>query len=63
MTGNAGCVGRSAVGVGGVGLAVGGTLRGVAGGVVAEGVADGEARVPSGVKARPRQGWWRVQRW
>ena len=47
--GDAGCVGRSAVGVGhleGVGLAVGGAVRGAAGGTVAEGVVEGEAWVP-----------------
>ena len=51
--GDADCVSRSVVGVGhlaGKGLAVGGTLRGAAGGAVAEGAAEGEAWVPLGVK-------------
>ena len=47
--GDAGCVGRGAVGVGhrrGEGLAVGGTSRGPAGGAVSEGAAKAEAWVP-----------------
>ena len=57
--GDAGCVGRSAVGVGhleGVGLAVGGTVRGAAGGTVAEEVAKGEAWVPEGVEGTAKVG-------
>ena len=65
--GDVGCVGRSAVGVGdrgGVGLAVGGTLRGAAGGGgwLRE-WRKGKSGCHKGLKARPRQGWWGVQRW
>ena len=47
-TGDAGCVGRSAVGVGGVGVAVGGALRGGGG---------GGAWVPQGVEGKSCKGY------
>ena len=57
--GDAGCVSRSAVGVkhlGGVGLAVGGTVRGAARRTVAEGLAEGDAWVPCGVECTAMAG-------
>ena len=63
--GDAGCVGRGAVGVGhprGKGLAVGGTSTGpVGGGRWRRERRKGKPGCHKGLKARPRQGWWGVQ--